>query len=320
MTSQLHPVAVGHRTPLITAPLFLEGITRSGKFLLANVINGFQAIEPVQYVSLLENLPYLAQQGLIDRTTAQEMMQCEVDVHSYQMMIGRNLNQRLGDKSAVSKVAGYSDYLHRSEVLDVPTLMSDFTQQLRVPMYILHETLPEIDFLFETFPQLQMITLRREPVDLVYSWYQRGHGVRWGTDPTMFAFAYQVQGQKVPWFAAEWADEYYQLTEIDRVIKSIYTLFMKSQLAYDQLKTTQRKHLHFVKFEDLLAQPQTVILALQDFLGKPISLDMSAILQREHLPNLTKPHETEVRLAEIKAMASAPAFKLLTEISEVYHS
>jgi hypothetical protein len=313
-------ISIGQRAPLITQPLFLEGITRAGKFLLANVVNGFQDIEPVQYFSLLENIPYLAKHHLVDEHTAQQIMQCEIDLHSYEMMIGRNLNHRQDDKSSVFNTSDHHQYLMRCQNPDVLSLIADFHAKQKKALYILHETMPQINFLFETFPQLQMISLKRHPVDLVYSWYKRGHGSRWGTDPTMFAFAYQKNGHQVPWFALDWAEEYSQLPEIDRVIRSIATLHTLSSAAYLNLNSHQKSQIHYLKFENLLLQPTTEIEKLQTFLNKPVSSEMPDILKREKLPNANKVSEVKKRLSEIKDLATQTSFKSLESLIEEYES
>src|SRR3989344_7801208 len=111
-------INVGEKAPLVENLLIIEGITRSGKFLLANILSGIEEIEPVQYSGLLEQIPFLVSFGLIEQNTAKQLLRCEVDMRCYEMLIGRNLNYRLSDKSSIYNIPNYRKFLARTKIPD----------------------------------------------------------------------------------------------------------------------------------------------------------------------------------------------------------
>lgn len=177
---------IGHRKPLVQDLLLVEGIGRAGKFLLANILNGFEGIEPVQYYSFLEYLPVMTSLGLVERKTAQELLRSEIDIHCYEMLIGRNLNHRKSDKSSIYNALNCEKYLKRSLGPSGLEVVKDFYRQKRYSFFILHEVMPHIKLFFETFKKIKIISIERSPVELVYSWFERGYASRFAADPTFF--------------------------------------------------------------------------------------------------------------------------------------
>src|SRR5258708_410333 len=216
---------VGTKAPLVTGPLLIEGVTRAGKFLLANLVNGFEDIEPVQYYGLMEDLPYLVRFGFVDREVAKQILQCEVDTHCYEMLICRNFNHRVSDKSSIFNVPKSERFLKRSTGPDGDVAVEYFRKHHLFSLFIAHETMANIGIYFETFPKLKVMHIERNPIDLAYSWYKRGLGKRWRADPILFQIPMHHKDGPVPWFAYEWLDEYHRLSEMDRVIRSITSIW-----------------------------------------------------------------------------------------------
>ena len=203
-------MTVGKRKVLVDNLLIIEGITRAGKFLLANLMPAFDGIEPIQYHGLLEEIPFLEKFGFIDRATAQEILRCEIDLHTYDMLIGRNLNHRKSDKSSIFNHPQSEAYLARTDEPDGDAAIRKFYKQNPYCLYIMHELMPNIGICFDTFPTMRVLSIRRSPLDLVYSWHCRGNGHRYGIDPKVFVITLDSPHGPIPWFAAEWKKNYYK--------------------------------------------------------------------------------------------------------------
>ncbi len=309
---------IGNRIPLVKKLLIVEGITRAGKFLLANLLNGFPNIEPVQYHGLLEQIPFLEKFGLMDRRTAQELLQCEIDTHAYEMRIGRNLNHRLSDKSSIFNRLDSKLFLERAEKSDGDAAVAEFDKEKPSSLQILHELMPNIQIYFDTFPQLKVLGLQRSPAELVYSWHQRGHGHRWGTDPKVFQMTINSPRGPIPWFAAEWEKNYYELSEMDRIIMSITTLVHKGRAAYQKLSSKNKKNILSLRYEDILENPLAIVKQIGRFLKVKPSKDMPEILKREKLPNLSPHLNKNKKMEEIKKLASPKYFQALVKLEKEY--
>lgn len=311
---------VGQKAPLVEDLLIIEGITRSGKFLLANILNGLEDIEPVQYSGLLEQIPFLSSFGLIEKETARQLIRCEVDMRAYEMLIGRNLNQRLSDKSSIYNIPNYQRFLDRTKGPEGIVLLKDFQKNKIYSPFILHESMANIAIYFETFPNAKCIALQRNPLDLAYSWYKRGLGKRWGTDPLLFQipFTKHTENGVFPWFAAGWEDLYLKSSEVDRAILSIISLVKKSQERYSSLPASIKGKILVISFEDLMLNPNNHVKKISTFLGKKPALGMKQILKCEGLPSKAQKIETIKKVQELRAISTKDYLEELLKLPSNY--
>jgi hypothetical protein len=259
-------IKIGKRTPLVENLLLIEGITRAGKFLLANILHGFRGVEPAQLCGLLENIPFLERLGLMDKKVAQEILRCEIDTHCYEMLIGRNLNHRLSDKSSIYHVPGYEKYLRRCKEPDGDWAVQKFHKENLYSSFIIHELMPNISIYFDTFPKLKVISIQRSPVYLVYSWYKRGFGKRFDGDPKLFSLLLQEKGRNIPLYAAGWGKQYLKLSGMDRCIAMIEWIILASKKSYDRLDLLVRKKILLVSYEGILTRTDMVLGKINKFL------------------------------------------------------
>jgi len=312
-------VTLGEKKPLVGQLLIIEGISRSGKFLLANFLHGFRGIEPVQYYGLLEHLPFLVKFGLIKKNIAQKILQCEIDTHCYEMLIGRNLNHRQSDKSSIYNIPNHDKYLKRCKEADGDLAIEKFSREKLCSMYILHELMPNIKIYFDTFPKLKVISIQRSPIYLVYSWYKRGLGKRFGDDPKLFSLPIMAEGKNVPWFAVGWEKKYLSLSEMDRIIASIEWITNASKKSFQKLEMKEKKNICFIDYEELLLQTNQVIKKIQKFLDRRVlKSEMKIILEREKLPNLTYYESKQEKLTLIKEKSSPLFYKHLLTLEAQY--
>ena len=252
-------IHIGRRKSLVTNLLVLEGISRSGKFLLANLINGLQDIEPVQGRISLEQIAFLERFGLIEKKTAQEMVKVLVDAYTYDGLIGRNLNFRRSDKSSIFNNPRFEELRKRTTTPDGDAALYAYYRMHAYSFFILHELLPNIKLFFAAFPNMKVVSLRRNPVDLVYSLYKRGYGTKI-KDSRFFTMVPMATNRGiVPWYAADWKKNFYSYAPMDRVIKTVAALSGMYASSYKKLSAARRKQILFESYEDILSDPQRVV-------------------------------------------------------------
>ena len=312
-------INIGKRKPLVKDILLIEGISRAGKFLLANLLHSFRGVEHVQYYGLLEHIPFLEKFGLIEKKTAREVLRCEIDSHCYEMLIGRNLNYRKTDKSSIFNDPAYEEYLNRCKEPDGDWAIEKYYKEELCSMFIVHELMPNIKIYFDTFPKLKVISIQRSPIYLVYSWYSRGLGKRFSDDSKLFSIPLQERGKNIPWFAADWGKEYLILSEMDRIIVSIEWITRASEKSYRRLSPKNKKKILYISYEDVLTSTSKVLKKIKIFLERQIKEeDMNTILKCEKLPN---PHYSESKsdkLALIREKSSPYYFKRLLDLEAEY--
>lgn len=324
-------VRLGSRTPLVKKLLFVEGFSRGGKLFLANVINGFKGVEPIQYYGLLEHIPFLEKFGLIQKKTAEELIRCEIDTHCYEMLIGRNFNHRRHDGTSIYKVPAYKNYLKRSTEKDTDKNLKQFHKNGDYSFFMMHELIPNIKMYFDVFPNLKIISIKRNPAGIVYSWLKRGLLRRLDNDPKIFMIPVLGKNGLVPWYAYSFRDTYHRLSEADRVILSIKKLFQMYKNSYQKLPATAKQKILFISFESFFGNPKKITKNIGKFLQKEVRPEMSSILRKIEMPKDGKHHPAcqtkreslmcyACKLEEIKQAASKKYFDILIKLKYEYET
>ena len=309
---------IGSRKPLVKDLLFVEGITRSGKFLLANILSGFNGIEPAQSCRMLEMIPVFTRFGLIDKKMAGELLRCDIDIHCYEMYIGRNLNHRLHDKSSVFNHPRCEDFLKRYSMPDGDAALERFYKEKPHSLFVMHETMPNIDIYFNLFPKLKVIHMKRNPMSLVFSLYKRGGGRRLNRDPRYWMIPFKEGKEFFPWYVYTYQKKYFEFSEMNRVALRVINLFKLYKNRLTTLPEKYRKKILTVSFESLILEPKKEVLRISSFLGGKPSSQMSSILRREGLRDRSYFNSEDEKITEIKRLVSPEYFRVLFKLQEEY--
>ncbi len=296
------------RPVLLTKKILLvEGLTRSGKFLLANFLSTIKEIDHINYNPLVEQIPFLVKQNLLDKNTGKVLLQTQFDNNCYDLIVGRGLNFRREDKSSVYNSPHQEKYLQRcSEPENLEKVKENYFP------FIAHECLQFMDFLLETFPEAKVIRIIRNPIDLVYSWFNRGWGKRWGEDPKLFSLVFE---ENIPWYAVSWKEEYLAANEMDRVIKSIYYLKKEEEKTFKKLTMEQKERIYSLTLTDLIVNPDKEVNEIARFLDKETLPVLEEVKSREKCPQVDPASFREEKLSKIKDLASERGFMLLTKMN-----
>lgn len=299
MIAPIHP-----RPQFVRDPVLVDGVTRAGKFLLGHLVASFEGLEFMQYPPLLEQMLYLRRLGKVSAEAARILVHTDLDLNTYNMMIGRGLNGRRHDSSCIHNAADAPRFLARAEAEDPDALVARFQSEGRLPLYIGHEALANGRTLFEFYPEARLIQLLRDPLALISSWHRRGWGRRFGLDPKSMPIGFTTPEGPVPWFALDWSPGYYALGEMDRVVRSIETLFRMAREELEALPPAARGRIHFVAFEGILVEPRAVVAGLGRYLGRRPLPGMDAVLERERVPRVVPPDQRDRLRSEIRAEMS----------------
>lgn len=214
--------------------VIIDGLTRSGKFYLGKLISYIHGLEYFLNSSEMERSIQMYEVGMLKRPDALLTFPLMINESIYNMAIGRNLNMKHGDGSSVLNSFEKDLYINRQrKVKDGEFLVKELINQGRASVFLLHNSLKSLELFIEIAPNLKIINIRRHPIDLAYSWIQRGWGHRFENDPLSFDLVIDKNGP-VPYFAKEWADEYLNANEFDKVILSIINLQEAENLEIDK--------------------------------------------------------------------------------------
>jgi hypothetical protein len=298
--------------------VLVDGITRAGKFVMAHVVAGFVGMEFFQYSCLLENALYLLRLHKIDLATCRALLEVDLDISSFNMMVGRYLNTRVSDMSCIYNACDPAEFVDRAGVLDRDALVEKFQRERRLPLFISHEGLANVRALFGIFPRVKMINLIRDPVMLILSWYKRGWGRRIGNDPRSSWITFKGPSGPFPWWATGWEKDYNQFSEMDRCVKSIATLSDMARDDFNAADDAVKARIRMVRFETLVTAPEVVISQVGDFLERQPAPGLQTILTRERLPRVVSGRDRETALRAIQDQVSVDLTPVLDRLIHEY--
>jgi hypothetical protein len=299
--SDLSSLKIYSRRNFAEEILIVDGITRSGKFMLSRVLSAFSGVEFVQYPFLLENLPYLVRYGMLPLETCRILMQTDLDYAAFNMAIGRGLNGRRSDITWAGHALEAEALLARAEREDESALVGEFRDARRLPLFFCHEGLCHIGLILDCLPGAKVVEILRDPASIALSWFKKGYGRRWGSDPKVVSIAFETQYGVVPWFAAGVARDYAVAGEMERVVLCLSEIMRMARDAWEGLDPAARARVRFVSFESVLADPEPILSALERFTGKTRHPRIGEALRRERLPRAGASGAAEAAVAEVKA-------------------
>lgn len=295
MNSYGEPRVVYAAKPFLTRHIgFVDGITRSGKFLTCRLLSHLRGGEHAIYDHAAEHLCYLYILGAINIEVAAPFLQFDLETTTYNRIIGRDLNTRDEDASNIYKCPDHTEYLARTQRQGGMVAVDRFNDENRLPVFHTHNAIPAIDMMLKGLPSLKMLHISRHPIDLSYKWIQRGWGLREASDPLSFVPLAASPGGAVPWFALDWAESFLAMNPMERAVESVILLQQWDDDGYNKISADDRlRHVHRITFEDLMLSPKAIVGKLEIFFDREAHPAMDAMLAEEKLP--FKPDIFEMR-------------------------
>jgi hypothetical protein len=144
-----------------------------------------------------------------------------------------------------------------------------------------HELISVSDLLYESYgSRLKLVEVVRHPVHLFNN--VRDYTAKFERTRE-FTLSFEVSGVKVPWFAADWADEFVSSSITDRALLSIARMQSEMFSSIDSINAAQ-KPLLVLSFENTVLRPEDSIEKLENFLNRPRTRRTNRVLRQQNLP------------------------------------
>ena len=126
-----------------------------------------------------------------------------------------------------------------------------------------HEILGHLDVFFETFDKnVLILEMIRHPIDVIYSWYQRGWGGgRFTNDPRVVGLTYQSKIGIAPLSNLYIEGEYHELEPMDKIIHLIEGNLKHGFEKYQEMSAERQKQILWVVFEEFVTKTNTKTLS-----------------------------------------------------------
>jgi hypothetical protein len=299
--------------------LAIDGITRSGKFWLAELITYFEGMEPVLHEPVLDFISIKAHYGELDKTSAVDLFRNIVSHKCFITSIGRNLNTRLDDSSSIYRHPRLAVFLNRSHQMRDTEFEKLKTVNFDVVCYpiLAHDCLSVWGVQADAFPAMKLIRVERNPIDLAYAWYDTGIGLK----DMAFSHRFTWDDQSIPWFAMDFARDFESQSEVDRIINSIAYLFDTAIPETNALLNSSGGNLLVTTYERLGEDMRAEVDRISSHIGlRPIP-EMGGFLATQEKKGRSKLVVDDARtrkLESLKTMASRDGVKKLLALAERY--
>ena len=261
--------------------IVVDGFWGGGKSVVTSLIGSMTGVEKKKVEHVYEYVCIAHSARKMDRDAATAFLKIYADLSQYNNLIGREVNLRWSDDSGLRNNPGSLTYLKRLFHPGGDNVAEKISKENLALLIASHELIAVSDLLYESYgSRLKLIEVVRHPVHLF-------NNVRDYTATferaREFTLSFEVDGVKVPWFAATWADEFVVSSVTDRALLSIARMQSDMINAIDSINSAQ-KPLLVLSFEDTVLRPQESVDRLEKFLGRQSTRRSKRVLKKQNLP------------------------------------
>ncbi len=266
--------------------IVLDGLWGSGKSLLSPLISGMDRVEKIKVNYNYEYICQLNHLGKIETDAAVVLLQISAAVDQYNNLIGRDTNIRWTDDSGIANHPHAFRYLRRAFGPEGDAVVEQINGNNLAVSLLTHMILPVATPLREAFrDRLKIIEVVRHPVYVFSHWKEY---LSRFLGPREFTISYELNGEKVPWFAQDYAGEYARLSAANRAATCIMKMY---QWLFHVIDNTvaDNNALLILSFEEIVLNTHRTMDRLGEFLGRSHSRRLGKLLAKQKIPrsNLT---------------------------------
>lgn len=267
--------------------IFIDGLWATGKSLLGSIVSGMERVEKAKHDHIHEFVCILRHLEKIDADATTWMLRTYADLSQYNNLIGREINLRWSDDTGFANNPNSLRYLVRLFGGEGDSKVDEINENNLALSVLSHLIMLVADPLFEAYgPRLKIVEVVRHPLYMATHWHN--YFGRFDS-PREFTVSFDHRGMKIPWFAADWADEFVESSLMDRSILSIVKLYEWLEEALSEAQAKERSVL-VLSFEALLMDTDRSMETLSSFLGRSHHRQLRGILRRQKIPRKTISH------------------------------
>ncbi len=261
--------------------IVVDGFWGCGKSIVTSLVGSMTGVEKkkVEHVYEYVCIAHAAQK--IDNDAATAFLKIYADLSQYNNLIGREVNLRWSDDSGLRNNPGSFAYLRRLFQSDGDDVAEKISKENLALLIASHELLSVSDLLYDAYgTRLKLVEVVRHPIHLFNN--VRDYTATFERSRE-FTLSFELNGVKVPWFAAKWAEEFSRSSIADRALMSIARMQDTMIKSIEQIQSTA-KPLLVLSFENTVLDPEHAIQRLEKFLNRARTKRTKRVLTQQNLP------------------------------------
>ncbi len=208
--------------------VLIDGISRTGKLLLGSLISSFNRMEHLEFGETFEHLLPAVKFKKIDLKFTKAFIHNYLNQLVYNKYISRNVNFRPNDRTGIKQSRNPKIYFERLKIDDGDKIVKIIKKEKPYIPIVTHDLSVNFDILKKLNLDFKIIEILRSPVEMVYSWYKRGLGKRFGNDQRIFTLLINKKKNIYPWYNALFVKEIKKQSECDICITLVLSLIKES--------------------------------------------------------------------------------------------
>ena len=261
--------------------IVVDGFWGGGKSVVTSLIGSMTGVEKKKVEHVYEYVCIAHSTGKMNTDAASAFLKIYADLSQYNNLIGREVNLRWSDDSGLRNNPGSLTYLKRLFHAGGDNIADQISERNLALLIASHELISVSDLLYESYgSRLKLVEVVRHPVHLFNN--VRDYTAKFERTRE-FTLSFEVSGVKVPWFAADWADEFVSSSITDRALLSIARMQSEMISSIDSINAAQ-KPLLVLSFENTVLRPEDSIEKLENFLNRPRTRRTNRVLRQQNLP------------------------------------
>jgi len=261
--------------------IVVDGFWGGGKSVITSLIGSLERVEKKKVEHVYEYVCIAHSAGKMDEDAAKAFLKIYADLSQYNNLIGREVNLRWSDDSGFKNNPGSLAYLKRLFHPGGDKVAEQISTENLALLIASHELLSVSSLLYSAYgSRLKLIEVVRHPIHLFNNvsaytaTFERSRE---------FTLSFELNGVKIPWFAASWAEEFTKASITDRALLSVARMQDSMLKAIDEINAAGQPML-VVSFEDSVLNTEKSIKLLEQFLDRPRTKRTKRVLKQQNLP------------------------------------
>jgi len=309
-----------HEYNLITNNIiFVDGITRTGKALLNNLLLGLEQTSSIQFLNVFEQLMPIYIDEKMSKNALSSFLRLYLNENFYNYKLSRNLNFRYNDLTSIYNSKNPQEFHQNLNKNDGDKVLDEFLNDNTYFQFQTHDLLTHYSSFLDLNIDVHLIELFRHPIDTVHSWFIRGWGKRFDNiDPRSGTVLFKYKNITIPHYVKGKEETYLKLNEMEKCVFMHNRLLKKSINEYKKLEYSQKKKLLIVKYENLLINTEVELNKISLFLDLKISSHMPTVMKQARVPRQISLFDRDVKLDEIRSKVNKEIYQDLLTLSLDY--
>lgn len=301
--------------------VFVDGVTRTGKAMVNNLLLGLDKLSSIQFINPLEQLMPIYMHGKMSRNALSAYLRLYFNENFYNYKLSRNLNFRHGDLTSIYNTDTAKEFHRNLDKADGDEIIDELNNDDIYFQFQTHDLLTHYSHFLDLNIEVYVIELFRHPIDTIHSWYKRGWGTRFDNeDPRSGTTLFKYKDYTIPHYAIGNEEEYINLNEMEKCVFMHNLLVRKSIKEYKKLNTRQKSKIILLKYEDMLQKPDEEINKICGFLNTNKKSHINKVMQDARVPREINTLKRTEKLDEITANVNINLQNDLLDLVEYYEN